>query len=1179
MSAPAPGGPGAAPPPDAPVRPPDAPVRPPVVPVRIGAADVAALLGLPAPTAEQVAVVEAPLEPVLVVAGAGSGKTETMASRVVWLVANGLVTPDRVLGLTFTRKAAAGLADRVGARLRALASLGMVPGRVEDDAPEEPTVSTYHAYAAGLLADHGLRAGVDPTARLVGEAACHQGVSALVEAWEGPPGGLDRSPSAVVQAVLDLTAACAEHLVDPREVDDHLAATLHGLRSLRGRERADVREARAALADTRAVLPLVRAWAARKAEAGVLDFGDQVALAARLARSPAVAAYERARCSVVLLDEYQDTSHAQLELLRSLFGDGHPVTAVGDPHQSIYGWRGASAGNLSAFPEHFPRRARDGADPGAQHGAARGEGHDADQRADHRSEPARVLALSTSWRNDVAVLESANALAAPLRAASTVPVPALAARPDAGAGRVETLLVADVGAEAEAVAELMAGVASADAAVAPAVRRTCAVLCRKRAQFSAVEAALRSRGLAVEVVGLGGLLSRPEVVDVVAGLRVAHDPARGDALVHLLTGPRWRLGVRDLDALDAWAAASRPGRGGSGGRDGPSGSDGTTQHDPRRAGADEACEVVSLAAALDPLPPPGWTDAEGRALSAAGRERLVDLAAVLASLRAQTSLPLPDLVVEVERALGLDVELLARPGADPEGARAHVEALVAAAADFDDAVARPTLGAFLAWLDAAEDRERGLPVAEEGGAPAGTPRAVQVLTVHAAKGLEWDVVAVPGLVEGTLPSLGKARRGWLSGIGHLPHPLRGDAGALPELAWPAPDHESAHEALAAYVEDCAQHTVAEERRLAYVAATRARSHLLLIGAWWGSGVKSRVPSRFLLEAAAAAGHVLPEQPGDAPPRGGARTATWPVDPLGARRADVEAAAAAVRAARAALEAAGAQDGEPSADEPGADGSGTGEPGAPARETVPAPVPDPWAAEVDALLAERERDRERADGALAVELPAHLSASRLVRLAADPAALALAVRRPLPARPSASARRGTAFHAWMEQRHRSSTLVDLDDELLGDAWDDGDDADGGRDGADRAGASLADLQATFEASEWAQRVPLAVEVDLETVLAGLVVRCRVDAVFPAPERGEGGVDVVDWKTGRPPTGARARAAAVQLAVYRLAWSRRHGVPLERVGAAFFHAATGATTRPADLLDEAALEALVTDLPQR
>ncbi|CAA9421801.1 MAG: ATP-dependent DNA helicase SCO5184 [uncultured Quadrisphaera sp.] len=201
----------------------------------------------------------------------------------------------------------------------------------------------------------------------------------------------------------------------------------------------------------------------------------------------------------------------------------------------------------------------------------------------------------------------------------------------------------------------------------------------------------------------------------------------------------------------------------------------------------------------------------------------------------------------------------------------------------------------------------------------------------------------------------------------------------------------------------------------------------------------------------------------------------------------------------------------------------------------------------------------------VALPAHLSASRLVELAADPAAVALAVRRPVPTAPHPAARRGTAFHAWLEERFRADTLVDLDD------------VPGASDEDDAADERLEQLQAAFLASEWAERTPLAVEVDLETLVAGLVVRCRVDAVFPARSGPSGAVDVVDWKSGAPPTGERARHAAVQLAVYRLAWSRLHGVPLQHVGAAFFYAATGQTRRPADLLDEAGLEALVTGLP--
>ncbi len=1094
---------------------------------RLSADDIAAALRQHRPTDEQRAVIEAPLAPLLVVAGAGSGKTETMAARVVYLVANGLVSPDRVLGLTFTRKAAGELAARVRRRLAALAAEGLDLALTTDgEEPGEPTVATYHSYAGSVVADHGLRLGVEPGARLIGEAAAYQLAAQVVEDWDDL-GDLEAAPSTVTTAVLALTGECAEHLVDPDDLETHLAALVEGVRSLPGREYAKVRAACAALDDRRLLLPLVRRYAERKRELEVLDFGDQVALAARLAEhAPAVAATERARFGVVLLDEYQDTSHAQLVLLRRLFGDGHPVTAVGDPHQSIYGWRGASAGGLEDFPSQFPLW-----EPPAP--------------ADEPTPPplsAPVLALSTSWRNDVAVLEAANTLAGPLRAATRVPAPALAARPGAGPGRVRSLFASTHLEEAEQVAGALAAVWYADGRLPPAERRTTAVLCRKRSQFDALEEALRARGLPVEVVGLGGLLSRPEVVDVVAALRAVHDPTRGDALLRLLTGARWRLGVGDLDVLASWsrvmpgAPAAPTARAGGAGRAQPPA---------------DAVEAPSLAAALDALPGPDWRSPGGRALSAAGRERLSRASEVLAHLRRCAGFPLPDLVLEAERALGLDVELAARPGTAPGEARTHLEALVEVAADFDAATDQPSLGGFLAWLDAAETRERGLAPGEEPAEPgegAGsaepTRTAVQLLTVHAAKGLEWDVVAVPGLVEGTFPACGATSSGWLSGLGSLPYALRGDRASLPELGWHgAVDGKDAERLRAAFLDACGAHELAEERRLAYVAATRARSLLLVSGAWWGTGSRHREPSRFLTElvdAGAATGGPVPEhpEPAENPLLGATRSATWPVDPVGHVRAALERAAALVDAARAGV-------GAPTPDAPSA----------------PAP-PSPWAQEVDRLLA--ERDGQRAGGPRAVALPAHLSASRLVELARDPAAVALAVRRPVPARPSPAARRGTLFHAWLEERFRADTLVDLDD------------IPGASDAEPGADERFEELQQAFLTSEWADRAPLAVEVDLETPVGGLVVRCRVDAVFPG-RRGPGSVDVVDWKTGHPPTGRAAREAAVQLAVYRLAWARRYRVPLERVGAAFFYAATGATQRPADLLDEAGLEALVLDLP--
>jgi DNA helicase II / ATP-dependent DNA helicase PcrA len=143
----------------------------------LSAKEIAAELGQPEPTAQQVDVIEAPMSPLLVVAGAGSGKTETMTGRVVWLVANGFVEPDQVLGLTFTRKAATELSERIGARLRLLQQRDVWHPRVGDEETGAevlggtPTVSTYHSYAGRLVREHALRLGFESESRLLSEAA------------------------------------------------------------------------------------------------------------------------------------------------------------------------------------------------------------------------------------------------------------------------------------------------------------------------------------------------------------------------------------------------------------------------------------------------------------------------------------------------------------------------------------------------------------------------------------------------------------------------------------------------------------------------------------------------------------------------------------------------------------------------------------------------------------------------------------------------------------------------------------------------------------------------------------------------------------------------------------------------------------------------------------------------
>ncbi|MCV2396532.1 ATP-dependent helicase [Actinotalea sp. M2MS4P-6] len=1063
---------------------------------RWSAVDIAEALGRPRPTPEQVAVIEAPLEPLLVVAGAGSGKTETMAARVVWLIANEQVAPDAVLGLTFTRKAAGELSERVRARLAALR-------RHDPAAPGSsvflaPAVSTYHAYSASLVADHALRLGLEPASRLLGEAGRWQLAHEVVEHWAED---LDTELVAgtITGALLALADGLAEHLHDPDELRaecDRLAGLLADVPP--GSRKTDAATLAKVLGTLRlrsAMAPMLEELTARKRQADLMDFADQVALAARVAREiPEVGAGERSRYEVVLLDEYQDTSVAQLDLLRHLFGSGtagdlpgagHPVTAVGDPHQSIYGWRGASAGGLFRFPEEF-RRTRSTARRDAPAGAP-GSAGPADQ-------PAGVLTLSTSWRNDHAILAAANVVAGPLQAASPYAVQQLQAGSRAEAGRGRTACVAH---EVPAAAAVAAFVAEHRTSLGDGAPATAAVLCRKRSQFAAVEQALRAAGLPVEVVGLGGLLTTPEVVDLVSALQAAHDPSRGDALMRLLTGPRARLGLADLAALHDWSRHL-----------------GGPRPTLVEGALPDVVDERSIVDALDHLPAPGWTSPGGRRLSDAGRARLVELAGVLRALRGQTFLPVADLVAEAEVLLGLDIEVLLRP-VSPAGARAHLDAFRAEATRFDTEEGG-TLGAFLAWLEVAEDEENGLdaPVAEL------DPEAVQVLTVHAAKGLEWDVVAVPGMTATNFPA-GSRGSGWPTAVGVLPTTLRGDAASLPDLPLAGlADGRELSRRVADYTEALRVHDEGEERRLAYVAVTRARHALLLTGSWWRDGKRPHDHSPYLLEIAGGSTEDWvpacdrPERDADAEPP------VWPsAAPLGARQAQVERAAAVVRSA------------------------------------APRVPDDELGALAELLLAERERRRvEQA----AVVVPEHLSASAVVHLAEDRDAFTLALRRPVPTAPSQVARRGTAFHAWVEQYFGRAALVDVDA------------LPGADDTSVLVDPELEALRTAFLASEWADRRPVEVEVDVETPIGDVVVRSRIDAVFAEPD---GGVVVVDWKTGAVPGPEALRSRELQLAVYRLAWSRRTGLPLDKVRAAFVYVAHGVTLRPEHMAGSDELEQLL------
>jgi DNA helicase-2/ATP-dependent DNA helicase PcrA len=1055
------------------------------VSARFSAAELAEALGGSPPTAQQSAIIEAPLGPALVIAGAGSGKTETMAGRVVWLLANGLVPMSGVLGLTFTRKAAAELAARVRLRIDQLARAGIL--RIDADPLAAPTVSTYNSFANTLFREHALAIGREPDATVVTDASAWQLARAVVARSTDPRlVELERGVDDVTQAVLTLGAALAENAADPAGVERFVAefAGLAELPSGRAGKSgyASVAEAVRTVSALPVLVDLAQEVAAEKARRGLVEYSDQVALALQVAeRVPGVPAELRERYPVVLLDEYQDTSVVQTRLLARLFGDT-AVMAVGDPHQSIYGWRGASAANLARFPDDFAAR------------------------------PAEVarFALSTSWRNPARVLDAANLIAAPLVAGSPVPVERLEPRPGARPGSVEGGFGETVLDEAAAIAAWFARELPRPAPGGGA--RTAALLCRTLKGVGVFTEALVARGIPVHVLGLGGLLEQPVVADLVSALRVLADPAADPELLRLLCGARWRIGARDIAALSAvasWLAARDAGL---------QQLDDEVARRLRRSIA--SGESRSLVDALDFVAsaPEGHTVL--RDFSPEGVRRLRRAGAELAELRSRSGLHLPDLVTLVVQRLLLDIEVAANEssGLGQASLDEFFEQLQAyLSIDATRTDARGDLVGFLSWLDEAERRENLAPRAD-----APETGTVQVLTIHGSKGLEWDLVAIPRLVVDELPAPPRSRKGWLS-FGQLPSEFRGDAAELPVLAWRScTTQQEFDRALQGFQEQVARQAAEEQRRLGYVALTRAREALLLTGSFWWTQTQPRLPGAFLREIAAAG--LLPgvDLPGEAPdgdnPLEAQRTVReWPLDPLGARRDRVVAAATAVRTA-----------------DPEAVGS--------------------WDGLIRPLLAERAA-REESVGR--VPLPTRIAASRFHDFVADPTAAASALRRPLPERPYRATRLGTAFHSWVEHRAGvSGSVEELDAEAVTLA--------------DPDMAELADLerlQAVFERSEFAGLRPDEVELEIHFVLDGQIVVCKIDAVYRLDD---GRYRIVDWKTGRAPaTEPELEAKQLQLALYRQAFAELRGLEPDDIDAVFYYVADDVVIRPRRILSRSEL----------
>ena len=1055
--------------------------------------ELASLMGWDfAPSDEQWEAIRAPLEPVVVIAGAGSGKTTLMAARVVYLVATGQVRPDQVLGLTFTTKAASQLRAKVREALLA-AGLLDEPGTdtATDSAGEddtlEPTVATYNAYAAGLLTDHGLRIGHEPDTRVLSDAARYQLGARVVDRHTTEVRFLTDHPPTAIQNLLALDSAMSEHLVSP---DDVLAFDAEAERGFlreddaerAGKARKTYLEATAkainAIERRRELMDLVRGYRRLKRELGLMDFSDQIELGARLAvEQPEVGATERERFRVVLLDEYQDTSVAQATMLSRLYGEGHAVMAVGDPNQAIYGWRGASVSNILHFADTFPA------------GAAR--------------DP---YPLTVSRRSDRRILEVANRLAEPLYAAYAGQVVRLVAKPEAGEGEVAVRVHQTLAEELtwlgdEVVAAHDAGAKWSDVGV----------LTRDNAHAAEVFDALTARDVPVEIVGLSGLIRLPEVAEVVATLHLLDDVTANAALLTLLTGPRWAIGPRDLRLLGRRAAALAGG----------TSREAETLGD-QLIGIADGIDPAEIAALGDALDSPG--DA---AYSPEALERFRLLSAELRALRSTVGEPLLDVVRRIIDTSGVDIELASAVSPAAAARRDNLDLFVKAVAEFQAVDGEVSLPALLAYLTAQDEFGNGLDLA--------TPTAadsVKLLTVHRAKGLEWDHVFLVGVCETRFPS-NRSRTLWTSSPAVLPAPLRGDAGDLPQLA----GYDKA--ALDAYRVGSRAHDQEEELRLGYVAFTRAAHRLAVSSYLWGAAPTPLRPVGLPARRPPAARGVGPTGDGVVGEAGQGRP-----QPLRRGRP-----LASLARAGAGPRGRAADRGRPT--------RARGRPGRRRTTTSTSRTPRGWRSGTPSSTGWSPRPGPTATRWSEVPLPSSLSATAVSRLRTDPDAFARELARPMPRQPSPAARFGTRFHAWVEARFGQQDLFDPD-ELPGQA-------DAGIDSDD----DLADLIADVRARALRRPRPARGR-------GAVRARARRPGGARPHRRGlrepDGSWLVVDWKTSRGETDD-----PLQLALYRLAWADLAGVAVDDVRAGFYYVRSGRLVEPPDLPGRTALERLVTGGP--
>ena len=1047
-----------------------------VVVKEITTSDLTKVLGFN-PSAEQIAAIVSPLEPSMIVAGAGTCKTTVMAGRIAWLIMTQQVPPDRILGLTFTTKAANELLTRVRSFLPE--ALKYLPDESAHSDLGEPVISTYNAFGSRLLKEHALRLGLEPDARVVVDATRYQLAMRVVCQSNYDLGGLGYSPTTAVTEMLKLDEHCSNYLVDPNHIiekDSQRLISLEGIAKKQELTHDMIKTCLKRISLAKLVLDFRQA----KISNDVIDYADQIRLAAQAAQnSQAMRDILKEQFHAVLLDEYQDTSLSQKVLLQELFGQGHPVMAVGDPCQAIYGWRGAEITNMENFKFDFERQ------------------------VSGMWEPAQIYKLTANRRSGQNILTAANSLSNKLREIHPEIVELVPADDAKPVGEIQTALLPTFTDEVEWVAEQISKIKPVKS------WNEVAVLLREKKNAQYYVNALEAKGIPVQVVDPGALINLPEVREVVSYLEAIYDPTANTALARILLSPRWQIGSRDLAILGRHASELVR-------------VDVTpempidVQLDHIVSAVDKS-QRVSLLDALELV-----SEDETLPYSPEARVRLVELASQLRMLRRFCNESAIDLISRIIRVTGIGIEAMVVNS--PEGSTHfdRLAALIDLAGNFRNLEGDSSVAAFLEFLRTGQ-RFNSLVEADV----TLSDNAVIVMSIHKSKGLEFPIVVIPDLTVGVFPSTPKDRH-WPKNAFRIPPDALGAPinPLLPEF--PSPTGPRGVD-FKAFTSAAGELATIDERRLAYVAVTRAEQKVIASGSWWGpTQSRLRGPSDFLINLHDGATHPdvwtqTPDADATNPLLTDVQYLSWPAQIDPAKQSQVQRDAELVRSATIAMH-----------DESG-------------LSIAEKALVESWQQDIDALVLQ---SRQFESSERLVRLPSSLSASQLIALNTDEDTFLKSLVRPMPRKPSSAADRGTTFHSWVETFYGSRTLIDT--ETLAGAMDDEIYTD----------EQLQALKSAFESGPFVNRTPASLELPFALVLGGRTLRGRLDALFTGTLDDPTAADswlVVDWKTGKP-----GSANDLQLSIYRQAAAQSLGVNPEQIQAAFYYVADQVVSTPQNLL---------------